>query len=122
MCDWGREGGKAPKVDAHTHIHNANLAVISDRLPASAMQQLTEMLQPPPSQVIDLENPPLANTQTRTPSHVQSHADMLPEGIDLLTDTNLCSGIRLRADSYVTIACNFCFYGLSSSFYMMDCL
>lgn len=81
----------ADNKNTHTHRHTqdtytpaASLSVISDRLTASASQQLNKMLQPPPSQPIDSENPPLAHTTV----HAQSHADVMPIGTDLLIDLN----------------------------------
>lgn len=88
------EGKVQIKKDAHTDkwqdTYNpvASLPVISDWLPASASQQLNETLQPPPSQPIDSENPPLAHIHTHTTWHAQSHADTMPIGADLLIDLN----------------------------------
>lgn len=59
------------------------LSVISDRLPASASQQLSVTMQPPPSHPIDSEKSP-SGTNTHT-SQMQSRADMMPIALTCLS-------------------------------------
>lgn len=83
---WGGQGADKKMHTQDTNTPTASQSVISERLPASASQQLNETLQPPPSQPTDSENPPLAHTRTHTTA--QSHAGMMPIGTDLLIDLN----------------------------------
>lgn len=108
------------QIKRHTHTDTqdtytpaASLSVISDRLPASASQQLNKTLQPPPSQPIDSENLPLAHTTW----HTQSHADMTPIGTDLLIDLNSVYSNKGHEDKLLLeqgydSGLFVCFYGL----------